>query len=278
MHPDDIYELSAAGQGELRGGATTLTPAEIALLVRFDGALTVQQVQDGLSPAGRKTFAATFRSLRERRLLALVELDPFASRFHADMGALSALIGDSEADAGLASLQRSGFYVQIARERADVRPLPPGQAPTVLVVEDDQALASFIESYLKLSGLKVRLAADRAGVLAGLRAQPLPDLVLLDVMLPDADGFDILLRMRQHPALKHMPVIMLTGKATRQAVIKGMAAGADGYLTKPLDPESVMRAVRTVLRLEDDRPGLDSVNDPWVNADGRQRRTSWLRT
>lgn len=277
MHPDEIYELSAQGQAELRNAATSLTVAEIALLVRFDGALTLQQVQDGLSAAGRNAFAATFGRLRDRRLLSLVEIDLFTSRFHADMGDLAALVGSAEADARVQSLQRSGFYVQIARKRDDARALPAGQAPTVLVVEDDPVLAQFIDSYLKLSGVKVRLAADRAGVLAGLRAQPLPDLVLLDVMLPDADGFDILMRMRQHPALKNMPVIMLTGKATRQAVIKGMAAGADGYLTKPFEPESVMRAVRTVLGLEEDRPGRVPASDPWVNADAKRLRTSTLR-
>jgi two-component system, OmpR family, response regulator len=68
-------------------------------------------------------------------------------------------------------------------------------------------------------------------------------------MLPDADGFDILLRVRQHPVLKDVPVIMLTGKATREAVLKGIAAGADGYITKPFEPHALLRAVRTVLGL-----------------------------
>lgn len=275
MFPDDIYELTARGEAELQGSSTTLRPEEIALLVRFDGGLTLQQVQATLAPASLNTFESAFGVLCERQLLTKVELDPFASRFHAEMGNLAALIGDAEADAKLVSLQRNGFFVQIARRPADASRTAPREPLTVLVVEDEPALARFIESYLKLSGLRVRLAADRAGVVAGLREQPLPDLVLLDVVLPDADGFDILLRMRQHPILKRLPVVLLTAKATRQSVIKGLTAGADGYLTKPFEPDSVMRAVRTVLGLpEPDGPA----NDPWVNRDAKMARSgasSW---
>jgi two-component system OmpR family response regulator len=271
MNPDDIFELTSRGDTELRSSATTLKPAELALLVRFDGELTLQQVQAGLSPAALKSFDATFRMLRDRRLLQPVELDPFASRFNADMARMAAVVGDAEADASLLSLQRSGFFVQIARERPDAHP-PSGRPVTVLVVEDDPVLAKFVEMYLKLSGVQVRLAGDRASVVAAFREQPLPDLVLLDVMLPDADGFDILMRMRQHPVLKRLPVVMLTGKATRQAVIKGLAAGADGYLTKPFEPDAVMRAVRTVLGLGEQAPEVAPANDPWVNADAK-----WLR-
>jgi two-component system, OmpR family, response regulator len=275
MQPDDIYELTSGGDTELRSGTTNLTAAEIALLVRFDGELSLQQVQAGLSPAARQAFDAGFRTLRDRRLLQQVELDPFASRFNADMAKLAAVVGEAEADASLLSLQRSGFFVQIARRRPDARPAAAaGQPQTVLVVEDEPVLARFIEMYLKLSGFRVRLAGDRAGVVAALREQPLPDLVLLDVMLPDADGFDILMRMRQHPVLKRLPVVMLTGKATRQAVIKGLAAGADGYLTKPFEPDSVMRAVRTVLGLGDQAGAAEPANDPWVNGDAKQLRAA----
>ena len=273
MNPEDIYELTAGGQSELRGSATSLSPAELALLVRFDGNLTLQQLQVTLSPAARKSFDANVRALRDRRLIAPVELDPFSSRFHAEMGNFAALVGDAEADAAVQSLQRSGFFVQIARERKEARLPAAGEPVTVLVVEDDPLLARFVESYLKLSGMRVRIAADRAGVVAGLREQPLPHLVLLDVMLPDADGFDILLRMRQHPVFKHIPVVMLTGRSTRQAVLKGLTAGADGYLTKPFEPESVMRAVRTVLGLSTGS-GTDAGRDPWINADAKRLRAA----
>jgi len=266
MDSDDIYELTERGRNELHGAGTTLTPAQLALLVRFDGQLTLVQLQAALSPAARGGFEAAFRSLRERQLIAPVELDPFASQFQAQLGNLNTQVGDAETDAALHSLQRKGFFVQIAWARTDVRLPAPGETLSVLVVEDDPVLAGFLESYLKLSGMRVRVAGDRAGIAAALAVQPLPHLVLLDVVLPDADGFDVLLRLRQHPVHKSMAVVMLTGKATRQAVIKGLVAGADGYLTKPFEPEQVMRAVQTVLGRGPGQAG-GPVKNPWGTAD-----------
>ena len=73
-----------------------------------------------------------------------------------------------------------------------------------------------------------------------------------DVVLPDADGFDILCRMRRHPVLKSVPVVMLTAKATRDAVLRGLASGANGYITKPFEADVMLKAVRTILGLREE--------------------------
>jgi DNA-binding response OmpR family regulator len=73
---------------------------------------------------------------------------------------------------------------------------------------------------------------------------------LLDVTLPDADGFDILRKIRQHTTLRAVPFIMVTGNATREGVLKGLAAGADGYITKRFDPDNLVATIRAVLGLE----------------------------
>jgi len=256
MQNEDIYGLTPLGESELRNSATRLTPAEIDILVRLDGTLTVSQVLASLTPEARQTFDDVFRGLRDRRLVTAVEIDPFTRTWNAQVELLTQAVRPAQADTGLASLQRSGFYVQIARERATPPPRHPERPLTAVVVEDDAALAKFTRTLLNLSGFEVRNAHNRAEVVAQIRRPPIPDLILLDVMLPDADGFDILLRVRQHPALKDVPVIMLTGKATREAVLKGIAGGADGYITKPFEPDALLRAVRTVLGLpeEDDGP------------------------
>ena len=93
----------------------------------------------------------------------------------------------------------------------------------------------------------VRVAANREQILAALRSLPLPDLVLLDVLLPDANGFDVLARMKQHPKLRAVPVVMLTGQATRASVMRGLVGGADGYITKPFEVEILVRGVKAVL-------------------------------
>ena len=95
----------------------------------------------------------------------------------------------------------------------------------------------------------MRAALKRDDILIALRQQPAPDLILLDVQLPDANGFDILARMRHHPVLKSMPVIMLTAEATRESVLRGLQGGADGYVTKPFEPDLLITAVKAVLGL-----------------------------
>ena len=252
MHPKDVYTLTPRGEAQLRSNATTLPAAAIDLLVRFDGMLTLEQVVESLPEAVRPTFADSFRLLRDSQLVTPVENDPFTLTWNADVRSLARSVGEEEVDAGLASLRRSGFYVQIARERPGATPPQPGRRLTAVVIEDEPTLAKFTTSLLALSGFEVRHAANRAEVVAEIRRPPRPDLILLDVMLPDADGFDILQRVRQHPVLKDVPVIMLTGKATREAVIKGIGLGADGYVTKPCSPDSVLRVVRTVLGLPPD--------------------------
>jgi CheY-like chemotaxis protein len=153
----------------------------------------------------------------------------------------------AEASNGSITLQKQGYYVRIAHRDAAKPAAPEGRTLTVIVVEDEPLLAKFLRQYLSLEGMEARLAGNREEILAAFNAPPLPDLVLLDVMLPDADGFDILLKMRRHPVLKSVPVIMLTAKATRESVLKGLAGGADGYITKPFEAEALINAVKAVL-------------------------------
>lgn len=252
MQPEDIYALTSLGETELRGGATRLSAAEINVLVRQDGVLRVEQLIGKMPLAESRAFLTTLRSLLDRGLVQKVELDPFTSQWHADLQKLARKAGQAEADASLASLQRAGFHVEIARERKQVQ-RRPGEVLNVVLVEDDPQLASFTSTLLELSGFAVRQAHNREQVVQEIRRPPRPDLILLDVVLPDADGFDILTRVRQHPVLCDVPVVMLTGKATREAVLKGIAAGADGYITKPFEPHALLRAVRTVLGLPEER-------------------------
>ena len=116
----------------------------------------------------------------------------------------------------------------------------------VLVVDDDVALAEMLGIVLRGEGYDPVHCGDGEGALAVFR-EVRPDLVLLDVMLPDANGFDILQRMKQVPALKTTPVIMTTAEATRASVMRGLVGGADGYLTKPFKTDILLKGVRTVL-------------------------------
>ena len=266
MHDNEVYKLTPRGQQELRGGETTLSPAEIELLIRVDGLLSVAQIRAGMPAVAPEVFSVKLGSLLDRRLLSPAEPDPFTEQFNIQLNQVALSSAEAEGDAGAASLKKTGYYVSIARPRGPARSLTPGEVLSAIVVDDEPMLAKFIQSYLSFEGFQVRLAGNRAEVVAEFRKQPVPDLILLDVMLPDADGFDILLRLRQHPALKNVPVIMLTGKTTRESVIKGLASGADGYVTKPFEADTLMRAVRTVMGLLDP---AKAPADLWVD---KQRR------
>ena len=156
-----------------------------------------------------------------------------------------------EASSGEPQLAKSGFYVAMARHRAG-GPVPPnnGRRHAVLVVEDDEALLKLVVEVLASAGFQVRTARNRAEINGEINKAPLPDLILLDITLPDADGFQILERMRATPKLAKMPVILMTGKSEVADVARGLALSADGYVSKPFKLSALISAVGTVLGLD----------------------------
>ena len=84
-------------------------------------------------------------------------------------------------------------------------------------------------------------------IAAALDGKPYPHLVLLDAMLPDTDGFDVLNRIRQHSATENLPVLMLTALGERKDVTRGLRLGADGYITKPVLPSTLLKAVEAII-------------------------------
>jgi DNA-binding response OmpR family regulator len=115
---------------------------------------------------------------------------------------------------------------------------------TVLVVEDESAIASFVAAYLKNAGYGVRVAATGGDALRQLAAER-PALIVLDLMLPDMDGIEICRRVRQDSDL---PVLMLTARDDDVDKIIGLEVGADDYLTKPFNPRELVARVKAILR------------------------------
>ena len=125
----------------------------------------------------------------------------------------------------------------------------------LLMIEDDHRLAAMVHEYLTQSGFSVRHAPDGASGLAALQEGPF-DLVLLDLMLPDADGLDICRAIRALPgAPARVPVLMLTAKGDAMDRIVGLELGADDYLPKPFEPRELLARIRAVLRRHDGLPG-----------------------
>jgi CheY-like chemotaxis protein len=146
---------------------------------------------------------------------------------------------------GATALKSDGYYARIVNAETLRAPADPGET-TVLVIEDDPGTAAVILKVLDSTGYMTRHAANREQIVEAFSRKPLPDLVLLDVMLPGLNGFDVLNRIRHNPRLANIPVIMLTSLSERADIVKGLCYGADGYLTKPALPSALIEAVRAV--------------------------------
>ena len=151
---------------------------------------------------------------------------------------------------GAAELHRAGYYVNIAKRAKRVAPLAPGSKHSVLCIDDDQALLGVLAKKLQLDGYAVRTASDRPAIMVELNRPALPHLILLDVGMPGLSGFDVLVKLRRHPKLGPLPVIMLTGHATPEDILRGMVGGADGYVSKPFQFDALTAAIETVLGIQ----------------------------
>ncbi len=131
-----------------------------------------------------------------------------------------------------------------------VRPAKHTASRRVVVADDDQAAAILISTVLRHAGFTCEFARDGQSALK-LTRQSLPDLLLLDVGLPEMDGFGVLSALRNDPATSKLPVIVVTGRNNEDDIIKGFALGADDYITKPFISGEMMARVNRVLRRDD---------------------------
>jgi DNA-binding response OmpR family regulator len=117
----------------------------------------------------------------------------------------------------------------------------------ILVVEDDADILELISMYLRKAGHVVDTLTDGAAAVARIRANP-AELVILDLMLPGAGGFDICGALRNDPATARLPVIMLTARSDESDRVAGLELGADDYVTKPFSPKELVARVAALLR------------------------------
>lgn len=128
----------------------------------------------------------------------------------------------------------------------------------VLVVDDDKEIVRILRAYLEKAGYTVLIAYDGETALHVIRSDR-PDLVVLDLMLPDRDGWAITRLVRADAVLAATPIIMLTARVESDDKIQGLNLGADDYIPKPFNPHEVVARVRAVLRRASDDPVLPHV-------------------
>lgn len=117
----------------------------------------------------------------------------------------------------------------------------------ILVIDDEKDILDLVEYNLKQNGYKVACVATGEEALDAARSYK-PDLILLDLMLPGVDGFDVCKDLKSQPDTQEIPVIMLTAKSEDIDVVTGLELGADDYITKPFSPRVLIARVRAILR------------------------------
>lgn len=120
---------------------------------------------------------------------------------------------------------------------------------TVLIADDEPNIVISLEFLLEQAGYRVLVAHDGQEALEVIERQP-PDLVLLDVMLPRLSGFDVCQKIRENPQWQHMRVVMLTAKGREVEVSKGLALGANAYITKPFSTQELLAQIGAQLAVE----------------------------
>jgi len=257
--PDRSYKITASGK-DARASEDTAIPADYRRLLALIEADTHFNVIRGRLREHPDQLLEEW--LAELEEIGFIETLPTGTGADLDFTELlsakpaapgvlphdEARLKRAVAEAGTA-LERNGLF--LARERIANRPpakRSPGQT-TVLIVEDDPDQLALADLRVSMAGYPVRVARSAAEFVNEIRTRAQPDIVLLDVMLPDGDGFDILAKIRHHPKLATMPVVMLTAKTDADDIRRGLALGADAYVTKPYSKSVLVDAIRQVLRV-----------------------------
>ncbi|WP_033296389.1 response regulator transcription factor [Amycolatopsis jejuensis] len=142
----------------------------------------------------------------------------------------------------------------------------------LLVVDDEATVRELLSAALRFAGFQVSSAATAGEAVAAAAEEP-PDLVLLDVMLPDADGFEVARRLRErHPSGRSgpVPVLFLTARDRQADKVAGLSLGADDYVTKPFDLEELIARIRAILRRTQGHQEVVTVGELVLDAEGHQ--------
>jgi CheY-like chemotaxis protein len=247
---DPIYQLTAAGRlaWESQDAAVPEDYRRILWLMDFHG-------QDGVLEELLRRYPRNVLDewLLEMQDLGLIEAAPaggpaFSSR-EADRTQTmdQASVRKEAEDAGVV-LARTGAYISADRlSQRPSQPKSPAQT-VVLIVEDDPDQLALADLRVSMAGYKVRVAKTVNEFLHSMLDEGAPDLLLLDVMLPDGNGFDLLVKMRRHAVLGSLPIVMLTSENEPEDIGKGLLLGADGYITKPYTKNILADVIRRVLK------------------------------
>ena len=153
-----------------------------------------------------------------------------------------------EARAVGAELMRRGVYLAGARLRNRAASPKAAAQTVVLIVEDDPDQLALADLRMSMAGYTVRVAESVSALLRSILDHGMPDVLVLDVMLGDGDGFDVLEKIRRNAMYALLPVVLLTVKSDTEDIARGLFLGADAYITKPYSKNLLSETIRRVLK------------------------------
>jgi CheY-like chemotaxis protein len=252
MDNSSIYGRTGKGTAELMGGTGKLSESHLRILGMVDGSLNIAALA-----SGRNAGPGLMQALAELEKMGLIQLSNTASSSRVarlpiptieviELSPTESVQAWAEAKRGARELEEKGFFTPDGTlHHASAGSQKRGVH--VLVVEDDATTARILEFLLTQHGFPVIKAADSVAAFAHLEQPVLPDVVLLDVMLPGKNGFDILKQIRGDGRLQQLPVIMVTSQISDDYVMRGLKEGADGYVFKPLKWETLHACIEKLI-------------------------------
>jgi two-component system OmpR family response regulator len=245
-----IYGKTAKGIRELNDRSGGLAGEPFAVLAQIDGKSTAEGLLDRLGGTSGDTLRQTLDELlRQGYAKALSTTDGMVSGFGAKAASFMVTALDPEesvcawvaAQRAAQRLYDNGFFTADQPKRKTLG------GSNILLVEDDLQLAEAEKMLLRREGFAVKHVVSGEAALEVLKQATLPDVVLLDVVLPCADGFSVLEAIRADERHAAVPVIMVTSQIDDEDVMQGLRAGAAGYIFKPFRPEKLIGCLVSVL-------------------------------
>jgi len=259
---NQTFSVTKLGSLQLTGGMTALLSEELQMLVLLSDPMQLRKVGSLLPGSGEGNVADTAGALWKRGYIVPVNesaieddgsIDFLTADIAMDPQSAALKMAEGELIKARADLKRRGFYVSIARRAArKVRPVN-GRGHHVLVIEDDPLLAGMYRHLLSMMGCSASTASNRMEMEVSVRELLRPDLVLLDLNLPDINGFDALHWFSNHEKFGSTPVLVASADTSKEAIVRAIALGADGYITKPIVVDSFIDSIRAILGM----PAID---------------------
>lgn len=271
MDKSIVYSKTAKGMSEFMGGGKNLAREHARVLALVNGKATIKSLIDSGALLEGK-YAPVLEALFDHGLIRVfeyanhpgdaLEFTPSSPSDGANFSDMLPTLTVEElspqesvqvwaaARRGASELRSSGFYSYGGKTQLTLLGGHPGLK--ALVVEDDEELAELLVVLLSEKGMSVQVAKDMPAALAAVQTGAPPGIVLLDIGLPGMpgkDGFDILSFIRRNDAWSKVPVVMVTAEVSDDQVMKGLKAGADGYMFKPFKWEALYGCIRDVVGL-----------------------------